>query len=230
MKSSPLTLAIDTSTLVTGLALAGETLLELQRFAPPARAGEALAPALQSMLARQNLTPKSIELVVLSAGPGSFTGLRIGLSTAKGLAFGCGAALSAVSTLEVLAWQAPLREGLVVPVIEARKDEVHRAAWRRSGPTLVRETAPERVTVERLLAELPDDGLLIGPAVAGLREAALHGERHLSLADGPANAVSLEWLIELGRQRFEKHGGDDPATLEPDYLHAFQPTPSRGRL
>lgn len=230
MEPQPLTLAIDTSTSVTGVALAGGSLLELQRFAPPAQAGVALAPAIESLLARQGFAPGDLELIVLAAGPGSFTGLRIGFSTAKGLAFGCGASLAAVSTLETLAWQAPTREGLVVPVVEARKDEVHCGAWRRRGATLVRERAPERVAVAALLEGLPDDALLVGPAVESLRSAALHLDRHLALADGPANALSLEWLLDLGRQRFARHGGDDPATLEPDYLHAFQPTQGRGRL
>jgi tRNA threonylcarbamoyl adenosine modification protein YeaZ len=226
----PTTLAIDTSSLITGVALAGDGLLELQRFAPPAQAGQALAPAIGGMLARQGLRAGDLELIVIASGPGSFTGLRIGLSTAKGLAFGCGAALAAVSTLEVLAWQAPRREGLVVPVIAARKGEVHCGRWRRRGPALLREGLPERLSVAELLAGLPDDALLIGPAVEDLRPLALHEERHLDLAEAPCNGLSLEWLLELGRQRYLHDGGDDPASLEPDYQQAFEPTAARGRL
>jgi tRNA threonylcarbamoyladenosine biosynthesis protein TsaB len=86
----PVCLAIDTSTRQTGLALAVDGLLELRRFAPPRNAGQWLLPAVADMLEAYGLKAEQLDLIVLANGPGSFTGLRIGLASAKGLALGGG--------------------------------------------------------------------------------------------------------------------------------------------
>ena len=230
MRVPPLTLAIDTSTLHSGIALAGEWIHEIQRFGPPLRAGERLAPAIAEVLQRQELEPRDLDLLVLANGPGSFTGLRIGLSTAKGLAFGLDLPLAAVSTLDVLAWQCPVRSGRVYPVMEARRGEVYTAAYERRGPALTREGDFLRRGHAEFLADLPAGAMVCGPAVEQLREAAMRLESHVELADPPDNQLSLPWLIRLGRERFDRQDSEDVANLEPFYLQSFTPTRGRSRL
>jgi tRNA A37 threonylcarbamoyladenosine modification protein TsaB len=129
----------------------------------------------------------------------------------------------------VLAWQAPTRQGHVLPLVEARRGEVFTAAWRRRGETLAQTTAPCRKEIATLLAEAPDDTLFIGPALLVQREAFLATGRHLELAPDPDCLLSLPWLVELGLRRWERLGGEDPVSLEPDYLFEFQPTPGKAR-
>jgi tRNA threonylcarbamoyladenosine biosynthesis protein TsaB len=225
----PLCLAIDTSTRQTGVALADGELLEWRRFSPPREAGTHLLPAIHDMLQGHGRAPEELDVVIVAIGPGSFTGLRIGLATAKGLAHGGRAALVPVSTLETLAWQAPTRAASVLPLVEARRGEVFTARWRRLGEALIAEEDPRRVAIADLLAEAPDDALLIGPALAARRADFLATGRHLALAGDADCALSLPWLVELGMRRWERQGGEDPDLLEPDYLFEFQPTPAKAR-
>jgi tRNA threonylcarbamoyladenosine biosynthesis protein TsaB len=134
-----------------------------------------------------------------------------------------------VSTLDVLAWQAPTRQARVFPLVEARRGEVFTACWLRQGETLAPLEEPRRAEIGVLLEELPDDAFLIGPALLSQRPSFLATERHVALAPDPDCALSLPWLIELGLRRWERQGGEDPEQLEPDYLFEFQPTPGKAR-
>jgi tRNA threonylcarbamoyladenosine biosynthesis protein TsaB len=229
VNASNLTLAIDSSTTNTGLALAGDALLEMQRFAPPVRAGERLVPAISEVLERAQISVADLKLIVVAGGPGSFTGLRVGLSTVKGLAFGQAVPIVSISTLDVFAAQAPFSKGTVVPVVESRRSEVYAAFYKRDGGNLIPLSSAERLSYDALEKRLPDDALLIGPAAEALRTAYISLDRNIQFAPTPAHTLSLEWLIQLGRERFEKAGGDDLASLEPLYLQNFQPTPRKQR-
>ena len=224
----PVSLAIDTSTRHTGVALRAGALLAVRRFSPPPSAGEGLLPQVDELLRGFGLAADGLDVIILANGPGSFTGLRIGLATAKGLALGGRAALVPVSTLEVLAWQAPTRAGTVWPLMDARKGEVFTQPWRRDGATLAPLGDPRRVAVETLLAEVPEGGLLVGPTLLEQRAAFL-GASHIQLADDPDCLLSLPWLLRLGERRWERQGGEDPDSLEPDYLFEFTPTPGKAR-
>jgi len=224
----PVCLAIDTSTRHTGIALRAGALLAIRRFSPPPTAGEGLLPQLDEMLRSQGLGPGDVDVVVLANGPGSFTGLRIGLATAKGLAMGGRAALVPVSTLEVLAWQAPLREGAVWPLVDARRGEVFTQPWLRSEAGATALGDPRRVSIEELCAGQADGALLVGPTLLEQRPA-FQAASGLHLAEDPDCLLSLTWLLRLGERRWERQGGEDPDSLEPDYLFEFTPTPGKVR-
>jgi tRNA threonylcarbamoyladenosine biosynthesis protein TsaB len=224
----PVCLAIDTSTRHTGIALRAGGMLATRRFSPPPTAGEGLLPQLDELLRGHGLGPGDLDLVVLANGPGSFTGLRIGLATAKGLALGGRAALVPVSTLEVLAWQAPTREGSVWPLVDARKGEVFTQPWRRNGGNLTVQGDPRRMAIDELCGEVPEGALLVGPTLLEQRPAFL-AATGLQLADDPDCLLSLTWLLRLGERRWERQGGEDPDSLEPDYLFEFTPTPGKVR-
>lgn len=225
----PVCLAIDTSTRHTGVALRAGAVLAFRRFSPPLNAGEQLLPAIHELLQAYHVGPGDLDLIVLANGPGSFTGLRIGLATAKGLAFQGKAALVPVSTLETLAWQAPTRRGHVFPLMDARRGEVFSACWRREGESLIPLEETRRLPIPDLLATLPADALLLGPSLLEQRAAFLDTGHHPQLAEDPDCLLSLPWLLRLGERRWERQGGEDPDSLEPDYLFDFQPTPGKVR-
>lgn len=227
---APLCLALDTTTRLTGLCLWQGGALEMRRFAPPLTAGGHLLPAVDAMLGARGLRAGELDLVCLANGPGSFTGLRIGLATAKGLVYGSGAALLPLSTLEVLAWQAPLQEGLVCPVVEARRGEVFTAVWQRKHGMAVALEGPRRVEHARMAEDLPKGALILGPALAAQREAFTPLAPRLSLAQDADCMLSLPWLVQLALARWGEAGGVDPDELEPDYLFDFTPTPGKARM
>jgi tRNA threonylcarbamoyl adenosine modification protein YeaZ len=192
--------------------------------------GSRLVPDLDAMLRAQGLKPGQLELIILANGPGSFTGLRVGLATAKGLAFRHGIPLVPLDTLEVLARQAPLLSGEVAAVMPARRGELYTARYRRQDFFCQRLTDFQRFTEQQFLDSVPEDCLVLGPAVGGLRALARGASRPVFLADDPANSLSLDWLNRLGQDRFRLKGGEDATLLEPWYLQDFTPTPGKTRL
>ena len=136
----PKLLLIETSTALCSTAISdGKTIICERRSAEPRQHASMTAVYVQEMLDECALTMSDIDAVALSSGPGSYTGLRVGSSTAKGLCFGAGKPLIAVGTLDVLAWQAldsfaspgmtekgPLH---ILPMIDARRMEVYTAPY-----------------------------------------------------------------------------------------------------
>lgn len=132
-----LTLAIDTATPHGRFALAdGDELLIYQPHDVTGSYADAILPVVQKLLDQAGRRLDEVELVGVAAGPGSFTGVRIGVATAKTLAWAIGAELAAVSTLAAMAADLLARHperDLAVPVLDARRGEVFAAVYRRAG-------------------------------------------------------------------------------------------------
>ena len=119
-------LGIDTSSLLGGVAiLDNETLLAESRLNVAVAHSERLMGEMDRMLRHSDLTVKDIDVFAVAVGPGSFTGLRVGLSTVKGLVYATGRPMVAVPTLEALAWNVPFCRYQVCPLLDARKGEVY---------------------------------------------------------------------------------------------------------
>lgn len=138
-------LAVDTATEVCGVAVwqDGRVADEMCTDQGVTHA-RVLMEAIRSVLEKCGLRPADLDAFVATQGPGSFTGLRIGISTVKGLAAAVSKPLVGVSTLAVLAHQAPAGTGYVCPVIDARRREVYWSVYRRDDTGLV-PMGPERV-------------------------------------------------------------------------------------
>jgi len=141
-------LAIDTSTLTASAAIVrGEQVID--EHVRNTTHSEELMPMIARLCERAGIAPAALDAVAVGAGPGSFTGLRIGMATAKGIAFAAGRPLWAVSSLAALAFAA-VRRGvadpgdLVVPVLDARRSELY-AGWYRAEAARVIAIAPEQV-------------------------------------------------------------------------------------
>jgi tRNA threonylcarbamoyladenosine biosynthesis protein TsaB len=161
-----LLLALDTSTemgsaaLLEGESLRGEILFHSRR-AHSAR----LMPVVAALLRDAEIEIGELDAVAVTGGPGSFTGVRVGMTTAKMLAYVNGLPIYTAGTLEVLAMNVPLVTGLVVPLLDARKREVFTAAYRHEAGALVavaeaRACAPGR-WAELLAEELASEGRVI---------------------------------------------------------------------
>ncbi|HZD42188.1 MAG TPA: tRNA (adenosine(37)-N6)-threonylcarbamoyltransferase complex dimerization subunit type 1 TsaB [Terriglobales bacterium] len=143
-------LAVDTATSTASVALIEDGTLVAQhpsdRQGPPAgssRKGnhsEIILPLIESSLREAQFDICDISLFAISIGPGSFTGLRIGLSTLKGLAYGGGAPVVGVSTLLANAARVTNYNGLICSILNARKSEVYTAVFRKDGDRLFRMT------------------------------------------------------------------------------------------
>jgi tRNA threonylcarbamoyladenosine biosynthesis protein TsaB len=148
-------LALDTSALAGGVALVedertvAEYLLDIRLTH-----SERLMPAVDRVLADASWVPGDLDGVALAVGPGSFTGLRVGASAAKGLAFALSIPIAAVPTLDAMAAGLPFAELPVCPILQARRDEVYASLYRWDGTGMRREwdylALPPRELAERL--------------------------------------------------------------------------------
>jgi len=165
-------LAIDTATGTCSVALAdgdrvmGETFLQGQK-----NHSEKLISLIDWLFESSSMSPADLDIVAVSSGPGSFTGLRVGISTAQGIAFSLGKDLVGVSTLEVLARQACRVGGYLCPMIDARKQQVYTCLYQCSCGGGLEKIVEEKVTeIERWLEDLPGPAIFTGSGACRWRE------------------------------------------------------------
>jgi tRNA threonylcarbamoyladenosine biosynthesis protein TsaB len=126
------------------------------RLASSVQHAERLFRSVEFLLASLPITLGDIDLFVASRGPGSFTGLRVGLAAMEGFASAHGQRGAGISTLEALAWKTGIENELVASVIDARRGEIYGGLYRRVSNQLVEERPPVVLKPELWFASLPD--------------------------------------------------------------------------
>ncbi|MBM4332078.1 MAG: tRNA (adenosine(37)-N6)-threonylcarbamoyltransferase complex dimerization subunit type 1 TsaB [Deltaproteobacteria bacterium] len=127
---------------------------------------ERLMPAIDSLLRETSLSIGDIQGMALALGPGSFTALRIGVSTVKGLVYGLKIPVVGVSTLEALAYNVPYSSSVICPALDARKKEVYAALFRGDGSgKIIRTSEDWVVSPEELFRRITEDTLFLGNGV-----------------------------------------------------------------
>jgi tRNA threonylcarbamoyladenosine biosynthesis protein TsaB len=215
-------LVIDTSTHRGEVALwSGGACVARERNLDPAKHAESLLALIERVFGSAGWRKTDLDLVVPCLGPGSFTGVRVGLATAKGIALALDRAIVGVGGLEAMAHAfCELAPGIardvdaVVALLDARKSEVYWAVYGREGQTL---DGPGHMSAGRLIevmATLPAKRIVVGEAAAGnlsLPEKSVFRSPETDLPDVAA-------LARLGVRTFEQRGSDDIDALEPIYV------------
>ncbi|MDJ0866814.1 MAG: tRNA (adenosine(37)-N6)-threonylcarbamoyltransferase complex dimerization subunit type 1 TsaB [Myxococcota bacterium] len=221
MSGSPLILALETATDVVGVALVrgGEVLAAWRDLGRARPASEALLPAVDAVLAKGGVALAAVEAFAVSIGPGSFTGLRVGVATVKGLAFGEERPVAAVPTLAALAALAGPRPGPVAALLDARRGEVYAAVYpgdESTDPLL----EPGVFRPDELAAALPAGGAAaVGEGVA-IAADALRGRwgADLELLPPPAGHPDPVAVARLGGRLLAAGAGLEAAALVPRYV------------
>ena len=144
-------LALETSAVSASVALCDDEALIAQSFQHTGLTHSAtLMPMLEDLLKNAGHTLEQAELIAVAAGPGSFTGLRIGVAAAKGLAWAEGKPCAACSTLESMAWQVAHVDGLICAAMDARRQQVYAALFQSEGGTLTRLTEDQALSLDEL--------------------------------------------------------------------------------
>lgn len=225
-------LLIETSTSLCSVALAEDGRITAARESGEPRAHAALtAPFVQQVLAERGLHAADLDAVCVSAGPGSYTGLRVGVSTAKGVCFAAGVPLLSVGTLDILVAQAAA-DGLlpadcryVIPMVDARRMEVYTAVFTPDGRRLT-EVEPRIIDAESFRQERAEGPVLfIGDGAGKCGEALAGPDAHFVQVCPRAAAMLVPALRE-----FEAGNFRDVAYFEPFYLKDFVATVSRKKL
>ena len=223
---------IETSTALTSVALAENGEITAYKESTQMREQAALtAPFVQEILTEKGLGVKDCSAVCVAKGPGSYTGLRVGVSTAKGLCFGAGIPLMAVGTLDTLVYQAIdsglLPEGCkyIVPMIDARRMEVYTAVFTTDGKQ-VTETEPRVIdanSFDKYLTEGPV--LFIGDGAGKCAEILVNSNAHFCQCAPKASS-----MLRPALQKFDTGEFEDVAYFEPFYLKQYIPTIGKHKL
>ena len=212
-------LAIDTSTEMASLALVEDKqLLSESTWFSGQNHTQQLLPRLQYMLEKSGKDTKSIIGIVIARGPGSFNGLRVGLSTAKGLAFSLNVPLVGISTLEVSAYQHAASRLPICAIHNAGRSEVAVALFQMKRKKWQKLATEHITTLDAVLIETKTKTLFCGEYVPAIEERLRTiGSRAFipSAASMPRRAF---FLAELGQSKIDAGELDAAATLQPLYL------------
>jgi tRNA threonylcarbamoyladenosine biosynthesis protein TsaB len=214
-------LAVETATLTGSVALVedehllGEVTLEF-----PRKHSERLVPAIEFLLDLHKLKPQELDGLAVDIGPGSFTGLRVGLATMKGLAFSLNKPLVGVDSMEVMAQNLASATGLLAPVLDARKGQIFAALFRGQGKGL-----PVRVSEDwvldpiELAGKISEPVLLFGEGARAYQEVlrASLGNR-AGFAPAGTDQLRAYHLARLARPLLLAGQGRDPDQWAPNYL------------
>jgi tRNA threonylcarbamoyladenosine biosynthesis protein TsaB len=213
-------LAIDASTAVLSLSLeAGDNFYQYNTDRG-FQHSELIMPGVDYLFNDAQLNPTDLDLICTTLGPGSFTGLRVGMSTAKGISAGSSTPLVAVPTLDILAAPFSFFNGTVVPLIDARKSCFYSALYLQGKretdfldiePSLLIKKIEEKSDTREILFTGPDCKLIEEQAQSlSVKGWKIYFDQYCRRGNGKA-------LITLGRQLFEERGAD-PMDLGPLYL------------
>ena len=228
-------LGIDTSTPIGSVALIdGESLVAEHTLNIVKAHSSRLMPAIDTVLKWGDITAEELDGCAVGIGPGSFTGIRIGIATIKSLCYALDKPIIGVSTLEAIAYNLRWTEGLICPILDARRNESYGAIF-RGGDEWQRLTDDWCLPIEAVLAEIETRRALLPESETG-RECLLQcifvgdgleryadavqaalGEE-IRFADAIFNAPRGATVAHLGAQRLQNGDSDNYWTLVPNYV------------
>jgi tRNA threonylcarbamoyladenosine biosynthesis protein TsaB len=212
-------LSIETATTNCSVSLSkeGETFALLEDYNSNYSHAERLHVFIEKILNDNNVDKSDLDAIAVSKGPGSYTGLRIGVSAAKGLCFALDLPLISVPTLESLAHQVTVDKGIIIPLLDARRMEVYASVY-NSNYSVIRPTEAEILTRESYSNYFKTGSVFfIGNGVEKAKTIIIHKNAHF--IDG--KLPSANDMSKLAYDKYKKNDIEDVAYFEPYYLKDF---------
>lgn len=217
-------LNIETATKNCSVALAkeGKTILYKEIAEEGYSHAERLHVFIEEIIKEAGITYQDISAIAVSQGPGSYTGLRIGVSAAKGLCFAMGIPLIAVDTLQILASQAKVANGFIIPMLDARRMEVYSAIY---TPNFENKRAVQaEIITENSFDDLEETIYFVGDCAEKCKPVLIK-ENFIFLEE--IKYPSAKEMSFLSYEKYQKNDTVDVAYFEPYYLKDFMMTASK---
>lgn len=214
-------LAIDTSRKTLSAAVVADDGQRAEVFIDNGRHhSEMLLPAIEQAFHLARLQPGEVDFFALTIGPGSFTGLRIGAATIKGLALSADKPVVGVSTLDALALNAVCDSRMFIcPMLDAKKNQIYTALYRPGAGRAIRITAERIVDVEQWIEELKGDVFFLGDGALNHAERIRARDASAAcMAEGRQNHVRAAAVATLAQHEFQQGRRLDLLTFAPRYL------------
>ncbi|WP_299015379.1 tRNA (adenosine(37)-N6)-threonylcarbamoyltransferase complex dimerization subunit type 1 TsaB [uncultured Polaribacter sp.] len=184
---------------------------------------EVLHVFIEDVLKEAGFAKAKIDAVAVSKGPGSYTGLRIGVSAAKGLCFALDVPLISIDTLTALSYKISANKGVIVPMLDARRMEVYSAVF-NANYTQIREIKAEIIDEHSFLKYLEKDVVyFLGDGAAKCQEIIKHDNANFVLGKYP----SSKEMAVLSYKKYKKNDMENVAYFEPFYLKDFVVIPEK---
>jgi len=213
-------LGIDTSSKFLNIALSeDESIIKEESYLLDRAHAIELVPRVKELLKKSRVPVNKIGAFVIGVGPGSFTGLRIGVSAVKGFGIASGKPCIGVSSMDTIACNAAGRGVDIVPVIDAKRGQVYAAIYRRNGKNITRASDYILLPIEKLMKKIKEDALFLGDGLA------LYKDKIKSLNEKAAFLGEECWypgagnLIKLGFSKIKKAKKANLGRLKPLYLY-----------
>lgn len=234
-------IGIDTASRTASVALVEDGSLVSERMHPCCESvsngdtrssknnhAETILPLIESLLGSTGVSLQDVTGFALSNGPGSFTGLRIGVSTVKGLAYGSKIPVVAISTLFAHAARVTNYDGLICALLDARKNEVYAAVFRKNGQVINRITEDTVASVANIIAIAQDlrrgaPCLIVGDGAAVYKNF-LRDLPGIRLHDATNDFTIAAIVARLAEDRFRSNEVNDLGTLTPVYVRPVEAT------
>ncbi len=212
-------LAIDTSTDTASLALVQDNeVLAESTWRCEQNHTTQLLPHLAQLLNQTKSNLQSASGIIVARGPGSFNGLRVGISTAKGLAFSLGIPIVGISTLEVAAYQHAETGLPICPIFDAGRGEITTAIYQKKDNEWCQLIAEQITTVETLCSQITTKTIFCGEFIPFIATQLKRELKQKAIIPSTAGLRRATFLAELGLKRLKAGNYDNPATLQPLYL------------
>lgn len=214
-------LGIDTSTKYLGIAVANEnSILAEHRGEGALRHSQDFIPNIDVLLKKINASLKDIDCFAISIGPGSFTGLRVGVSLVKGLSIVTNVPIVAVPTLDVIAYNAQNEDADICVVVDAKKGNLYASLYRRRNGDIIRQWDYLLVTPAELIGMIKNETVFLGDGVErygdiilkSLKDARLMGERFWY--------PDVKIVCVLAREKLRLRDFTDPDAVVPMYIYS----------
>jgi len=224
-------LAIDTATDTAILVLIqnGKVLAKATWCCPQSHTTQ-LLPRLVDLLQQNKLSLQSTNCIIVNRGPGSYNGLRVGISTAKGLAFSLGIPIIGISSLELEAYQHAETDLPICPIVNAGREEIATAIYQNKDNSWSQLTAEHITTVDQLCSQITTKTIFCGEFASVIADQFKKRLKQKAVISPPiAKSLRANLLAKLGQLRLEAGEYDNPVTLQPLYLRRPQITKPKHR-
>jgi tRNA threonylcarbamoyl adenosine modification protein YeaZ len=184
-----------------------------------------LMPLVEELLERLNLSPKDLDALAVSTGPGSFTGLRIGLSAVKGMALGLNLPVYAADALAILAYGAYGYKGILVPMVDALRGGYYTGFYTFSQGILKTIMEPAILTLEEVREKLSEEEgeiMILGDIVEKKTEEELKFSANVLIAPDSLNIPKASNIPYLLKERIDRKEAEDIHELVPLYMRKSQ--------
>jgi tRNA threonylcarbamoyladenosine biosynthesis protein TsaB len=212
-----LVLGINTSLDTLGVALTEDDRIVCELATPAGNTLPRLLPAIDYLLSTAGVTIRDIELFAVVVGPGLWTSLRIGVTTAKTLAHALDRPIASVSTFEALAYNFKWVNRRVFTLVDAKRGNVHIAEYSCAGPSPRIVGPPKLIPVTDLQSSVDGSGIILGELPHG--EVGVREVNDALLAPSSMNHIRPAFVAEAGWRAFIQDGPADRLALAPDYMH-----------